>query len=169
LVPRFAALKAGAADKSIPHFRILRDTADIAEARAAYDRLVEGADTIVILGTGGSSLGGQAIAQLGGWTIPGDDGPSGIKGPRLRFYDNLDELSFRRGLEILNIPRTRFIVISKSGGTAETLAQTLTVLAHIKARGHEALIPRLFLGLTEPEKPGVANGLRALFASHGIP
>lgn len=169
LQPRFDALKRMAAEQSFAHFRILNATGDIAEARSAYARLAEGAETIVMLGTGGSSLGGQAVAQLGGWSIPGDNGPSGQKGPRLRFYDNLDALSFTRGLAILNIPKTRFIVISKSGNTAETLAQTLTAFAFIKERGQEALIPQLFLGLTEPEKPGAANGLRALLSAHGVP
>lgn len=169
LEPRFGTLKAAARNGTFRHFSILDETADIDEIRAALSRLMEGADTLVLLGTGGSSLGGQAIAQLGGWSIPGDDGPQAAKGPRLRFYDNLDARSLMRGLSILDIPRTRFVVTSKSGGTSETLAQTLTTFAYIRERGHGALIPRLFLGLTEPEKPGVTNGLRRLFCAHDIP
>jgi glucose-6-phosphate isomerase len=74
-----------------------------------------------------------------------------------------------RGLRILNIPKTRFIVISKSGTTAETLAQTLTAFKFIEDAGHARLIPKLFLGVTEPERTGAANGLRALFSARGIP
>ncbi|MGO9171608.1 MAG: glucose-6-phosphate isomerase [Rhodomicrobium sp.] len=167
--PRFKALKEEAQARSFAHFRILSETDDIEEAAAAYRTLSEGAETVVILGTGGSSLGGQALAQLGGWSIPGDDGPAGPKRPRLRFYDNLDARSFMRGLSSLNIPKTRFIAISKSGTTGETLAQTLTAFKFIGDAGHANLIPKLFLGVTEPERPGVANGLRALFAARGIP
>jgi glucose-6-phosphate isomerase len=169
LTPRFKALEEQAQDGSLAHFSILSGAADIEEARAAYDKLAAGADTILILGTGGASLGGQALAQLGGWSIPGDNGPDGEKRPRLRFYHNLDARSFMRGLGILDIPKTRFIAISKSGATAETLAQTLTALKFIEDAGHAALIPHIFLGATAPEMKGVSNGLRALFAARGIP
>jgi glucose-6-phosphate isomerase len=169
LTPRFKALEEQAQDGSLAHFSILSAADDIEEARAAYDKLAAGADTILILGTGGASLGGQALAQLGGWSIPGDNGPDGEKRPRLRFYHNLDARSFMRGLDILDIPKTRFIVISKSGLTAATLAQTLTALKFIEDAGHAALIPHIFLGVTAPETKGVFNGLRALFAARGIP
>ncbi len=169
LTPRFKALEEQAQAKSFALFRTLDETADIGEMRAAYNQLAEGAETILILGTGGSSLGGQAIAQLGGWSIPGDDGPAGSLRPRLRFYDNLDARSFMRGLSILDIPRTRFISISKSGATGETLAQTLTAFKFIEDAGHASLIPHIFLGVTEPEQKGIDNGLRALFSARGIP
>jgi glucose-6-phosphate isomerase len=169
VTPRFNALAEQARSGSLAHFRILEAKEDIEEARATYRTLSEGVDLVVILGTGGSSLGGQAVAQLGGWSIPGDSGPAGMEQPRLRFYDNLDARSFMQGLQILNIPKTRFIVISKSGTTAETLAQTLATFKFIEDAGHARLIPKLFLGVTEPEKPGTANGLRALFAARGIP
>jgi glucose-6-phosphate isomerase len=167
--PQFNALAEHARAGSLAHFRILDGNEDLEEARAAYQALSEGADIAVVLGTGGSSLGGQAVAQLGGWSIPGDGGPAGTEHPRLRFYDNLDARSFMQGLRILDIPKTRFIVISKSGTTAETLAQTLTAFKFIEDSGHAHLIPKLFLGVTEPEKPGAANGLRALFSARGIP
>ncbi len=169
LTPRFKYLEELAQDKGFALFRVLGETAGIEEARAAYETLAEGAETIVMLGTGGSSLGGQTIAQLGGWSIPGDDGPGGEIRPRLRFYDNLDARSFMLGLSALDLPKTQFIAISKSGCTDETLAQTLTAFRYIEDAGHKALIPHLFLGVTEPEMKGVTNGLRALFSARGIP
>jgi glucose-6-phosphate isomerase len=169
LRPRFARLKQEAGARSLAHIAVLYDEADLAETRAAYDRLVEGADMVVVFGTGGSSLGGQALAQLGGWFIPGDDRTGKTGRPRLRFYDNLDALSLAKGLDILNLERTRFVVISKSGGTAETLSQTLTAVGRIRRQGLDAAIPQMFLGLTEPETPGTANGLRALFGALGVP
>jgi glucose-6-phosphate isomerase len=169
LTPRFKALEEQAQAGSFAHFRILSEKSDIEEARTAFNALVDGADTVILLGTGGSSLGGQAIAQMAGWSIPGDNGPNGGGIPRLRFYDNLDARSFMKGLGILDIPKTRFIVISKSGTTGETLAQTLTAFKFIEDSGQGALIPKLFLGVTEPAKPGTANGLRGLFEARGIP
>lgn len=169
LGPRLDTLRREASDRSLPQIGVLYETLDMDEARAAYDRLVAGARVLVIFGTGGSSLGGQALAQLGGWFIPGDDRVGKSGRPRLRFYDNLDALSLVKGLEILDLAATRFVVISKSGSTAETLAQTLTAIDLIKRRGMEAAIPGMFLGITEPEQPGTANGLRDLFTALGVP
>jgi len=167
--PRFHSLKNEAGAGTFAHFRILSEKDDIEEAAAAYAKLSLGAGTVVILGTGGSSLGGQALAQLGGWSIPGGGGPAGGTRPHLRFCDNLDGRSFMEGLRSLDIPSTRFIAISKSGTTGETLAQVLTAFKYIEDLGYGNLIPILFLGVTEPEKPGVANGLRGLFKARGIP
>lgn len=169
LGPCFERLKAEAADKSLPLIRSVYDTTDIAIARAAYDRLVAGARTLVLFGTGGASLGGQAIAQLGGWFIPGDDRIGKENRPRLRFYDNLDALSLVKGMEIMDLPKTRFLIVSKSGDTAETLTQTLTVMERLRAHGMEADFPRLFLGITQPAQAGVHNPLRTLFTALGIP
>ena len=169
LVPRLERLKTEAETHSLPHIRVLYETADIAAARAAYDRLVAGARTLVLFGTGGSSLGGQALAQLGGWFIPGDDRIGKENRPRLRFYDNLDALSLVKGMEIMDLPKTRFLAISKSGATSETLAQTLILMERLRAAGLGDAFPRLFLGITEPERPGIANPLRSLFSSLGIP
>jgi glucose-6-phosphate isomerase len=69
----------------------------------------------------------------------------------------------------MDLARTRFLVISKSGSTAETLAQTLTIMGELRAQGLESRFPELFLGITAPERPGADNGLRALFSSLGIP
>jgi glucose-6-phosphate isomerase len=45
------------------------------------------------------------------------------KRPRTRFYDNLDARTLSRALSTLDLASTRFVVISKSGNTPETLVQ----------------------------------------------
>src|SRR5207253_4643125 len=89
--------------------------------------------------------------------------------PRTRFYDNLDPVTLEAALGSFALANTRFVVISKSGGTPETLVQALAALGAIKAAGLAQRAPELFLGITEPAVPGKANGLRALFEAHGIP
>ncbi|MEQ1651805.1 MAG: glucose-6-phosphate isomerase, partial [Hyphomicrobium sp.] len=167
--PHIDALKADYAAKRFPLLNISEETADIAAATAALKALSVGAQTIVFFGTGGSGLGGQTLAQLAGWNIPGGADPKQRTRPRTRFYDNLDGGTLAGGLSSLDLATTRFVVTSKSGGTAETLAQAIVALSAVKAAGLEAHIPKLFLGITEPDTPGKANGLRALFASLGIP
>ena len=142
---------------------------DVAEAEAALARLSQGADTIVFFGIGGSSLGGQTLAQLGGWNIPGMANEAQRRRPRTRFYDNLDPVTLQSALGSFDLADTRFVITSKSGGTPETLVQALAALAAVKEAGLESRMPELFLGITEAAVPGKANGLRTLLEAHGIP
>jgi glucose-6-phosphate isomerase len=149
--------------------RIPEETADIAEAEAALERLSEGARTIIFFGTGGSGLGGQTLAQIAGWNIPGGAKVYNRRRPRTRFYDNLDPLTVAGSLEGMDLATMRFVVTSKSGGTTETLVQAITTLDALKAAGLSDRIPSMLLGITEPDRPGKTNGLRALLAAHGVP
>ena len=154
---------------SLPLLRVPEETDDLAPAEAAMAALSTGAETIVFFGTGGSSLGGQTLAQLAGWHIPGVADEAQLQRPRTRFYDNLDPDTLARSLASLNLAKTRFVVTSKSGNTPETLVQAMAALDAVKAAGLVSEIPRLFLGLTEPAVPGRKNGLRKLCEAHGIP
>jgi glucose-6-phosphate isomerase len=98
-----------------------RDDLDLIEAAAR--RYHEAFDTVVVLGTGGSSLGGQCLAALSQPHLPGIQSD-----PRVIFMENVDPTGFNELFRALDLPRTGFIVISKSGGTAETLAQFLVCL-----------------------------------------
>jgi glucose-6-phosphate isomerase len=82
--------------------------------------------------------------------------------------DNLDAATFAALLERLPLPQTRFVAISKSGGTGETLMQAIAALDAVKRAGLAAQIPDLFLGLSEPVKDGKRNGLRALLGAHKV-
>jgi glucose-6-phosphate isomerase len=153
------------AEGTLPLLRLPERQDDLAEIAAAADRLKQGASDIVVLGTGGSSLGGQTLAQLAGYNIPG---VGALRDPpRMHFIDNLDPFSFERMLARLPLATTRFVSISKSGGTAETLMQTIAVFGALKAAG---LDPRkAVLGISEPGKPGKRNGLRDMLERHGVP
>lgn len=169
LEPSLAELKADYVSGKLPLLRVPEATDDIAPAEAALARLSEGAQTIVFFGTGGSSLGGQALAQLAGWNIPGGADAAQRKRPRTRFYDNLDATTLERALASFDLSRTRFVVVSKSGGTPETMVQAVCALQAVLAAGLEQQIPRLFLGVTEPTQAGKSNALRSLFEAYGIP
>jgi glucose-6-phosphate isomerase len=159
-------LRARHADGGLPLLRLPAARDDLASIRDAAQRLRAGARHVVILGTGGSSLGGQTLAQLAGHGVPGLGALR--EPPHLHFMDNLDADTFAALLAKLPLADTRFVAISKSGGTAETLMQTIAALAAVKASGLEARIPELFLGLTEPAKAGKRNGLRALLDAHHV-
>ena len=89
--------------------------------------------------------------------------------PRLHFIDNLDAHTLRTLLARLPHATTRFVAISKSGGTAETLMQTIAALSALKDAGLQTRIPDLFLGISEPAKSGKKNGLRDLLGKFRVP
>jgi glucose-6-phosphate isomerase len=115
-------LRARHTDGTLPLLRLPAARDDLPPIRDAARRLSTGATDVVILGTGGSSLGGQTLAQLAGHGVAG----LGLlrDGPRLHFMDNLDGDSYGALLAKLPLATTRFVAISKSGGTGETLMQT---------------------------------------------
>src|SRR4249919_8215 len=159
-------LRAHHADNRLPLLRLPETRGDLEMIRDAARQLADRATDIVILGTGGSSLGGQTLAQLAGFAVPGVG--SLRPPPRLHFIDNLDAHTYAELLARLPHATTRFVAISKSGGTAETLMQTIAALSAVKEAGLTARIPELFLGLTEPAKAGKGSGLRALLDAHRI-
>jgi glucose-6-phosphate isomerase len=169
LQPRLDSLRDAYATGALPLLRVPERRDDIPPAREALTTLSKDAETLVFFGTGGSSLGGQTLAQLGGWGIPGDDGNGGQRGrPRVRFYDNLDARTLERALGRLDLATTRFVVISKSGNTPETLIQIIAAIEAVRAAGLGKRIPELFLGLAEPRSKA-SNGLRDLCESLAIP
>jgi glucose-6-phosphate isomerase len=124
-----------------------------------------GATDVVFLGTGGSSLGGQTLAQLSGYAVPG---VGALRDPpRIHFMDNLDPESYGTLLAKLPLKTSRFVALSKSGSTGETLMQTIAALDALRSAG---LDPQdHFIGLTEPAKPGQTNGLRDLLCAYQAP
>jgi glucose-6-phosphate isomerase len=77
-------------------------------------------EKIVVIGTGGSSLGGKCLVNIA----------SALRreNPRVMFLENIDVITFMNSLSRLNPDRTGFIVISKSGHTTETLMLFLTLI-----------------------------------------
>ena len=159
-------LRARHADGGLPLLRLPAQRDDLDGITQAARRLAAGASDIVLLGTGGSSLGGQTLAQLAGHAVPG----VGLlrDPPRMHFMDNLDPDSFASLLARLPLATTRFVAISKSGGTGETLMQAAAVLAALRKAGLEKRIGELVLGLSEPVIGGKRNGLRDLLTPFGV-
>ena len=160
-------LRARHADGGLPMLRLAGKHDDLHLIRDEARRLADRATDIVLLGTGGSSLGGQTLAQLAGHGVPG---VGALRAPpRLQFMDKIDPRTYETLLARLPHATTRYIAISKSGGTAETLMQTIAALSALKAQNVGPRIPDIFLGITEPAKAGKRNGLRDLLAHHHVP
>src|SRR5687768_8868308 len=100
--------------------RLLAQTTDFAAARRG--RFTD----VVILGIGGSALGPIALRTAlrpSGWNSLESAARDGF--PKLHVLDNVDPETIAALLGRLPLTTTLFIVTSKSGGTAETMAQYL--------------------------------------------
>lgn len=156
------ALREKAARHALPLLEVPSMRADLPAARAVASHLRDGATDIVIFGIGGSSLGAQALAQLKGYGTPAYS--LAREAPRIHFLENPDPESFQSVFAGLPLPSTRFVAISKSGGTAETLAQTLAAIDAIRASTDAPDLSRRFVAICEPGD----NPLRSLAERHGM-
>jgi glucose-6-phosphate isomerase len=121
-------------------------TADLKAAAKLVPDIVKYAKSVAVLGIGGSSLGGQALTQLAK--------PNAV--PHVEFHDNPDPFSWAATLKRLDLKKTHFVAISKSGGTAETLMQVLTAAEALKKAGVKTL-KKHFTIITEPHQSALAD------------
>jgi glucose-6-phosphate isomerase len=110
-------------------------------------------ENVVVLGIGGSALGTSALRQALLHPFWNElDAAARSELPRLYVLDNVDPTTIAPLLERLDLARTLFNVVSKSGTTAETAAQFLIVhdlLARAFPDGGHA---RHLVFTTDPEK-----------------
>jgi glucose-6-phosphate isomerase len=121
-------------------------TADLKAAAKLVPDIVKYAKSVAVLGIGGSSLGGQALTQLA----------KPDARPHVEFHDNPDPFSWAATLKRLDLKKTHFVCISKSGGTAETLMQVLTAAEALKKVGVKSL-KKHFTIITEPHQSALAD------------
>jgi glucose-6-phosphate isomerase len=137
------------------------EVATVEQIRSFGDGVGQAFDTVVVLGIGGSALGASALLQAlkpPHWNELDDEAREYF--PRLYILDNVDPTTIGPMLDRLDLRRTLFNVISKSGATAETMSQYLIVKERMSrvmdaeaCRGH-------FIFTTDPEK-GVLRRIAA--------
>ncbi len=129
-----------------------KDKATIAEVKrtaAAFARF--GFENLVVLGIGGSALGTTALVSAlkpPYYNLLGREQRGGC--PRIFVMDNVDPDTFAAMLNICPPEKTLFNVISKSGGTAETLSQLLLVLDKLEAAVGKARVKNHLVVTTGP-------------------
>lgn len=139
---------------TLPFLTLPSKKEDIKALEPIADHFRNNFSDVIILGTGGSSLGGQALCAL-----------RSTLAPRLHFLDNIDPHTFEQLSQSLDLKTTGFIVISKSGGTMETLMQFLTCLSFFETKNLDHLISTHFCIITENK----ASSLKNLAVRFSIP
>ncbi|EKE70203.1 hypothetical protein [Oceanibaculum indicum] len=158
--PALAALRQWHKEGSLPLLRLPAREDDLPELEAIAADYRARFDDVIVLGTGGSSLGGRTLYRL---TDKGFGPPEGT--PRLHFMDNVDPATFQALFAAVDFKRAGIIVISKSGGTAETLMQFLTCLEPLVLAVGEENVAAHVTAITEQTD----NPLRKLAKRYGIP
>jgi glucose-6-phosphate isomerase len=133
--------------------------------KAFAEGLGQAHDHVLVLGIGGSALGTKALLNAlrsPGWNELDDEGRDFF--PRLTVLENVDPTSVSAALERIDPRRVLVNVISKSGGTAETMAQYLVVRAWLEKSLGEAA-HRHFVFTTDPAR----GALRELARLNHIP
>ncbi|MEA4897644.1 MAG: glucose-6-phosphate isomerase [Christensenellaceae bacterium] len=103
----------------------------VREIERSAQRVREQFDAFVVLGIGGSALGPAAVHQAL-CHLHYNQLPAEKRGPRLYIEDNIDPERMAALLDVIDLKKTCFNVITKSGGTAETMSQYLIVLEALK-------------------------------------
>lgn len=98
--------------QSIGYYKLPEQNID--EILTFVENFDESIENIVVLGIGGSSLGSKAIYEF----------LKPIEEPKrkLFFFESTDPLNIADTLKKLDMDKTHFLIISKSGGTVETIS-----------------------------------------------
>ena len=141
-------------DGSLPllHLPAARD--DLEALHPIAERYRASFADVVLVGTGGSSLGGQTLCNLAAIGA----------GPKMHFFDNVDPHSLEALLASLDLARTGFLIVSKSGSTAETMSVFLICLEAVRTAVGAKAAGNHFVAVTEPAD----NVLRRICTAHGI-
>ncbi len=168
LAGRFPAIQAEVRERrgrgEYGFYDLIDQGATVREIASFAEGLGQAHDHVLVLGIGGSALGARALLgalRPPAWNELDDEGREFF--PRLTVLENVDPTSVAAALKRIDPRRVLVNVISKSGGTAETMAQYLVVRAWLE----EALGPaaaRHFVFTTDPER----GALRELAGREGI-
>lgn len=161
-----AAVEARRARGEMGFFDLPRAAETAAGVKAVADSFGQWFHDVVVLGIGGSGLGAVSLrdALLGPfWNERSDEERDHF--PRLHVVDNPDPVTFHGLLRRLDPAKTLFNVVSKSGSTAETMAQYLVARGWIEAGVGPDRTPGHFLFTTDPAR----GALRKIADAEGIP
>ncbi|MFA5449332.1 MAG: glucose-6-phosphate isomerase [Clostridia bacterium] len=129
-------------------------------------------DAFVVLGIGGSALGPMAVFQALCHLRHNELPKSKRKAPKFYVEDNIDPERMTSLLDILDLDKTIFNVITKSGSTSETMSQYLIIMDLLKARYGEKAKDHI-IATTDRESGNLIKiardeGLKTFYIPNGV-
>lgn len=129
-------------------------------------------ENFVVLGIGGSALGPQAVFTALKHSYYNELPKKLRKGPRFYVLDNVDPDRMNALFDVINVEKTMFNVITKSGSTSETMSQYLIVYDMLKSklgdRAHEHIIATTSQRKGNLIKLAQEEGFETFFIPEGV-
>ncbi len=139
-------------------FHIIVDDHAIQKEILSFCRSVKGKyKDVVVLGIGGSALGASCLAQSLSHLYENE--LLKRKNPRLHVLDNIDPEMIAGIEDVIEYPKTLFIVVTKSGTTAETISQYLYFRKQCERK--KLSFQKHFVFVTDPKKGTLRNEAEA--------
>ena len=140
-------------------------TADVKDIQRRAEEVRRDFDTLVVLGIGGAALGAEALTSA----LEDPD----AEGTKVVVADSIDPASIQALLASVDLRRTLFNVVSKSGNTAGTMAQFLVVRDRLLTALGAVDYKEHLLVTTDPERGSLRQvvndeGLRELVIPAGV-
>jgi len=115
----------------------------------------------MIFGTGGSNLGSKALINI----------LQGREKNRISFYDNIDPIGFKYSIERVDLKKTGYIIISKSGETPETLSQFASLIQFFEQKNQLEFFLQNCLIITENKASSlreISNQYKCTILDHEV-
>jgi len=130
-------------------------------------------ENMVVIGIGGSSLGGIALTKALAHPFYNFLSDTERKNPKLFFAENIDPDEIKGLLDILDPERTLVNIVSKSGDTAEPMANFLLFQKYMGEAIGEDNLKKQMIATTDAKKGtmrGIAKelGIRTLTIPEGV-
>ncbi len=167
------ALQADRRAKKYGFFDLHNDRTMVRDVKKlAADCAKRGYENMVVLGIGGSALGLTTLVTAlkpPYYNLLDAKARGGC--PRVFVMDNIDPVTFSGMLKVCAPEKTLFVIISKSGGTAETLAQALVVFNELERAVGKAKVKNHAVAITGPgdKKAMAANPVHVLRQAYDLP
>lgn len=133
---------------------------NLADGLNRYAASVKGQyQDMVVLGIGGSSLGGKALLKAlldPNWNMLPDAERGGY--PRFHFVENVDADYVASLLRILRPEKTLFLVITKSGTTPETMSALMIAREWLEKHLNPEQVKNHIVAITDAKK-GILRGI----------
>ena len=140
----------------------------IAEAKKIRKKF----DNFVVLGIGGSALGPIAAFQALCHLRHNELNKSRRKYPKLYVEDNVDPERMNALFDVIDLEKTMFNVITKSGSTSETMSQYLIIMDALKKKmgekAREHMIATTSASKGNLIKIAKAEGLKTFYIPDGV-
>lgn len=134
----------------LPFYDLPFQTKDLRKLKRAADDIRKRVENFVVLGIGGSALGASAVFRALRPLNQNLVERSKRRFPRLFIADNIDPEAMAAMLNLVDPRHTVFNVISKSGTTAETMAQFMVVYDQIRRSLGKSSLKEHLVVTTDP-------------------